>query len=89
MAINKAANAFIDRLAPSDRVAVAGFGTGAPATTFTADRARVKQALARMVGQKQAGRTVDVGHNIALVEAQAIERGDRGRCSSRCRAASA
>ena len=30
MAINKAANAFIDRLAPSDRVAVAGFGVGAP-----------------------------------------------------------
>ena len=46
--------------------------------TFTADRARIKQALARMVGQKQAGRTIDVGHNIALVEAQAIEKGDRG-----------
>jgi VWFA-related protein len=78
LAINKAANAFIDRLAPSDRVAVAGFGTGAPATTFTADRVRIKQALSRMVGQKQAGRSVDVGHNIALVEAQAIEKGDRG-----------
>ena len=82
MAINRAANAFIDRLAPSDRVAVAGFGTGAPATTFTADRARIKQALSRMVGQKQAGRTVDVGHNIALVEAQAIEKGDRGMLES-------
>ena len=77
MAINKAANAFIDRLAPSDRVAVAGFGTGAPSTTFTADRARIKQALARMAGQKQSGRSVDAGHNIALVEAQAIEKGDR------------
>ena len=31
-----------------------------------------------MVGQKQVGRTVDVGHNIALAEAQAIDRGDRG-----------
>src|SRR6185436_8135752 len=49
MAINKAANAFIDRLAPSDRVAVAGFGVGAPSTPFTADRARIKRALARMV----------------------------------------
>ena len=30
-----------------------------------------------MVGQKQIGRSIDVGHNIALVEAQAIEQGDR------------
>ena len=52
MAIAKAANGFIDRLLPSDRVAVAGIGLGAPATSFTADRARVKQAIARMVGQK-------------------------------------
>jgi VWFA-related protein len=82
MAINKAANAFIDRLAPSDRVAVAGFGLGAPSTTFTADRTRVKQALARMVGMRRAGRTVDVGHNIALVEAQAIAKGDRSMLES-------
>jgi VWFA-related protein len=77
MAINKAVTAFIDRLAPSDRVAVAGFGVGAPSTPFTADRARIKQAIGRMVGQKQAGRSIDVGHNIAFVEAQAIDRGDR------------
>ena len=78
MAINKAANGFIDRLAPSDRVAVAGFGVGAPSTPFTADRARIKRALARMVGQRLSSRTVDLGHNIALVEAQAIARGDFG-----------
>jgi VWFA-related protein len=77
MAISRAANAFIDRLAPSDRVAVAGFGTGAPSTTFTADRARVKQAIGRMVGQKMAGRGGDMMHSIALVEAQSIDRGDR------------
>jgi VWFA-related protein len=77
IAIAKAANAFIDHLAPSDRVAVAGFGVGAPATTFTADRERVKRAIARMVGQRQGGRSIDVGHNIALVEAQMIEKGDR------------
>jgi VWFA-related protein len=81
-AINQAANAFIDRLAPSDRVAVAGFGVGAPSTTFTADRERVKRAIGRMVGQKQAARTVDIGHSIALVEAQAIERGDRSTLES-------
>jgi VWFA-related protein len=77
VAIARAANGFIDRLAPSDRIAVAGFGFGAPATPFTADRERVKRAISRMVGQHQAQRSVDVGHNIALVEAQMIDRGDR------------
>ena len=77
MAIQRAAQGFVDRLAPSDRIAVAGFGIGAPATPFTSDRERIKKALQRMVGQKQIGRSIDVGHNIALVEAQAIDRGDR------------
>jgi VWFA-related protein len=76
LAIAKTANAFIDRLSPSDRVAVAGFGTGAPATTFTADRERIKRAIGRMVGQKVAGRPGDLQHSIAIVEAQAIEKGD-------------
>ena len=76
MAINKAANAFIDKLTPSDRVAVAGIGFGAPATAFTSDRARVKQAISRMVGQKTPEfRTT---HNIAMVEAIGIDRGDSG-----------
>jgi VWFA-related protein len=82
LAINKAANAFIDRLGPSDRVAVAGFGVGAMSTPFTADRERLKQAISRMAGQKQASRSVDLGHSIALVEAQAIERGDRSMLDS-------
>jgi len=76
MAIAKAANAFIDRLAPSDRIAVASFGTGGPATVFTADRARVKAAIARMRGQKTAVRGVDLGHSVSLTEALAIERSD-------------
>jgi len=76
MAIVKAANGFIDRLLPSDRVAVAGIGFGAPATVFTAERGRIKQAIARMVGQ----RSPDLRgmHSISLVEAIAIERGDPG-----------
>src|SRR5262249_14658300 len=77
MAIIHAADAFIDRLSPADRIAVAGFGVGAPATTFTADRERVKRTIGRMVGQRQVARSFDVGHNIALVEAQMIDRGDR------------
>jgi len=76
LAIGKAANAFIDRLLPSDRVAVAGIGLGAPSTVFTSDRTRVKQAIARMVGQKAI--PMRSAHNIALVEAIAIERGDPG-----------
>ena len=77
MGIARAANAFIDRLPPADRIAVAGFGTGAPPTVFTADRARVKQAISRMAGQKRSNRINDLGHNIAVVEAMAIDRGDR------------
>src|SRR4029453_14257305 len=42
LAITRAANGFIDKLMLSDRVAVAGIGTGAPATPFTADRKRIK-----------------------------------------------
>jgi Flp pilus assembly protein TadD len=77
MGIARAANAFIDRLTPSDRIAVASFGTGGPATVFTADRARVKRVIGRMAGQKHGGRTVDMAHNIALTEAMAIYKGDR------------
>ena len=76
MAIGKAANAFIDRLTPSDRVAVAGIGVGAPATVFTSDRARVKQAISRMVGQKAP--MMGNQHSIALVEALSIDRGESG-----------
>jgi VWFA-related protein len=75
MAIAKAANAFIDRLAPSDRVAVAGIGLGAPATVFTSDRGRVKQAISRMAGQKAVTSMLSQ-HNIGLVEAISINRGD-------------
>jgi VWFA-related protein len=75
-AVTNAAGAFIDRLSPSDRIAVTGFGLGAPGTSFTADRQRVKSALSRMVGQKQT--SLRRGHAIAMAEAQAIDRGDRG-----------
>lgn len=78
MAITRAANTFVDRLGPSDRVAVAGIGNGAPATPFTADRARIKRAISRMVGQKQAGRLGDLGHNIGVAEVMQIDRGDLG-----------
>src|SRR5438132_4103356 len=73
-AVMTAVTAFIDRLSPSDRIAAVGFGPGSPATTFTADRERVKQAVARMVGQRQS--SFGAMHEIALSEALAIVRGD-------------
>jgi len=74
-AIARAAGAFIDRLSPSDRVAVTGFGVGASATPFTGDRDRVKRALLRMTGQRQSHH-MDTG-NVSVAEALAIDRGDR------------
>ena len=68
MGIARAANAFIDRLSPSDRIAVAGFGTGAPATVFTADRAHVKQVISRMAGSRH-GVRLDPGDLIAAARA--------------------
>jgi VWFA-related protein len=78
LAITKAANTFVDRLGPSDRIAVAGIGNGAPSTPFTADRERVKKAISRMVGQKQAGKAGDLGHNIGVAEVMQIDKGDIG-----------
>ena len=72
--IRAALNGFIDRLQPSDRVAVVGVGPGSPSTPFTADRERVKQAIARMVG-RGAARGFGV-YQIGLSEAIAVQRGD-------------
>jgi VWFA-related protein len=69
-----AASAFVDHLAPTDRIAAVGLGLNSPATPFTADRERVKQTLARMVGQKQTAAMLQ--YNIALSEAIQITAGD-------------
>ncbi len=53
LGIRRAVNGFIDQLRPSDRMAVIGIGRGAPSTPFTADRARLKTAIERLVGQHQ------------------------------------
>ncbi len=74
-AISRAAGAFLDRLSPSDRVAITGFGLGAPVTPFSGDRERAKRALSRMTGQRQS-RRMDSG-SVSVAEAQAIDRGDR------------
>ena len=74
--IQRAANAFIDRLQPADRTAVIGIGPGSPSVGFTADRGRIKKAIAAMVGQHR-----DNGfhqHNIGLSEALDVRRGVPG-----------
>jgi VWFA-related protein len=73
-AIGTAVNAFIDRLQPSDRIAAVGIGPGSPATPFTADRTLVKEAIARMAGQRL---TLDsTRYRIGLAEALDVRRGD-------------
>src|SRR5437667_3092892 len=67
-----AVNAFIDKLSSADRIAAVGFGVGGQATSFTADRDLVKQAISRMVGQRQM--TMMAEHNIALAEALDVSR---------------
>jgi VWFA-related protein len=67
MAIRKAVNGFIDGLQPADRAAIVGIGPGSPSTPFTPDRARLKKAVERMVGQYRS--QLMTMHNITLSEA--------------------
>ena len=76
-AILVAAGGFIDRLSPSDRVAVVGFGMGGPATALTSDRERIKMTLAQMTGEKQNDLMIGE-YNIAPSEAIAIHEGNLG-----------
>jgi VWFA-related protein len=76
MAIRRAANAFIDRLQPSDRTAVIGIGQGSPSVGFTADRMRIKKAIEGMVGQHRESSFRQ--HNVALSEALAVKHNEPG-----------
>lgn len=72
--IVRAASGFIDKLAPGDRVAIAGIGLGAPATQFTSDRDQIRQALLRMTGHRRAAATIM--HAISPTEAVQIVNGN-------------
>ena len=72
LGIRGAVNAFIDHLQPSDRAAVIGIGPGAPSTPFTADRARLKRAVERLVGQHQPSMISEF--NVTVSEALQIQR---------------
>ncbi|HUR36146.1 MAG TPA: VWA domain-containing protein [Vicinamibacterales bacterium] len=76
MGIRTAVNAFIDHLQPSDRAAVIGIGPGAPSTPFTNDRARLKRAVERLVGQHQ--QAVFSQFSITTFEALQIQRRQPG-----------
>ena len=60
--MRRAVNGFIDRLQPSDRIAAVGIGPGSNSTPFTADRERVKQAIARMPGAQLRTRCLRFQH---------------------------
>jgi VWFA-related protein len=69
----KAAAGYLDRLAPTDRVALFSIPAPGPFVAFTSDRARVGDALQQIVGRYQ---MPTVRHNIAATESLAIQDGD-------------
>jgi VWFA-related protein len=67
---------FIDKLLPSDRIAVVAFGPGAPPLTFFGDLDRAKQVVTRMTGNKQPG--APTTYTLGLGESLSIVRGELG-----------
>ena len=75
--IKEAIDHFLDRLSASDRVALIGLGRGARSIPFTADRNRIKQAVAGLNGQLQAGSTTPIFRvALSLESAREITRGN-------------
>jgi VWFA-related protein len=78
-AVTDAMLRFIDRLSPSDRVAVYPLGRTAPAVPFTANRDLVKRAVEGVNGQMQTlVRSPLANVGVTLSKAAAIERGELG-----------
>lgn len=73
LGIRAAVNGFIDNLKPSDRTAVLGIGQGAVSTPFTNDRARLKTAIERLVGEYQSSTTMSAVY-VSIAEAMDIRR---------------
>jgi VWFA-related protein len=76
-AVVATANAFIDRLSPSDRIAVVSLAIGGAATPFVAqrERDRIKEAIVRMTGQQEQLRTTSFV--VTPSEAMEIAEGNR------------
>jgi VWFA-related protein len=67
---------FIDRLSSGDRVAVIGLGQPSVSTPFIADKAQLKQAVARIPGHRQS--PGGGSHEVPPTAALAIDLGDEG-----------
>ena len=76
--IADAMNGFIDQLTGSDRLALVGIGRGITSIPFTADHARIKDAVARLAGQMQApAQSPMTNVPMTLTTAIRLTRGDR------------
>ena len=69
---------FIDRVAEANTIAVVGFGVRSSSTGFTADRDRLKKAVALMRGQQGPGSSVGGFYDMGLSVALRIYQGDTG-----------
>jgi len=67
--ITRAVAGFIDKLTPADRVAVVGFGQGAPVTPFLSDFQKAKDTVALMNGGR---RGISSKYSISLTEGLGI-----------------
>ena len=68
--LQRTASQFVERLAPDDYAAFVAFPEPGPRVDFTTDKARVRKAMAEIVGQPQMMSTGDF--NISLTEALTI-----------------
>jgi VWFA-related protein len=75
--LRDAMNAFVDRLSLSDRLAVIGLGQPSVTTPFLADKAQLKDAIAKIPGQKLSPGTSQ--HDISVTTAFAIADGDENQ----------
>ena len=73
--LHEAMNAFVDRLAPSDRLAVIGLGQPSVTTPFLGDKPQIKDAIGRIPGQKLTS-GAGFGHDLTMSAAIAISDGD-------------
>ncbi len=73
--LRDAMDAFVDRIAPSDRLAVIGFGQPSITTPFLADKTQIKEAIGRIPGQKAAPGSTSQ-HDVNVSAALAIADGD-------------
>jgi len=73
--LRDAMNTFVDRLAPTDRLAVIGLGQPSVTTPFLGDKNQIKEAIGRIPGQK-IGSGGTTQHDVTITAALAIADGD-------------